>query len=50
MAVIGNMCAGACEGNIALAARRAGKDRKSFWELLRKYRIDPEPFRKRRKS
>jgi len=32
-------------GNIALAARLAGKDRKSFWELMRKYEVDADPFR-----
>jgi DNA-binding NtrC family response regulator len=41
-------CLAEAEGNIALAARLAGKDRKSFWELLRKYAIDPEPFRQRK--
>jgi DNA-binding NtrC family response regulator len=43
-------CLAEAEGNIALAARLAGKDRKSFWELLRKYAIDPEPFRQNRRS
>lgn len=30
----------ACEGNITRAAEMAGKNRRAFWELLRKYRID----------
>jgi DNA-binding NtrC family response regulator len=42
-------CLSEAEGNIALAARKSGKDRKSFWELLRKYAIDPEPFRAKRR-
>jgi len=42
-------CLAEAEGNIALGARLAGKDRKSFWELLRKYSIDPEPFRQKRR-
>jgi DNA-binding NtrC family response regulator len=34
-------------GNISRAADAAGKDRKSFWELLQKYEIDAEEFRRR---
>lgn len=33
-------------GNISRAAEAAGKDRKSFWELLQKYEINAEEFRK----
>ncbi len=32
-------------GNIARAAREAGKNRRAFWELIRKYRIDMGEFR-----
>jgi DNA-binding NtrC family response regulator len=32
-------------GNISHAARRAGKNRRAFWELIRKYRVDAERFR-----
>jgi DNA-binding NtrC family response regulator len=32
-------------GNVAQAARRAGKDRKSFHELIQRYDIDVERFR-----
>jgi two-component system, NtrC family, response regulator GlrR len=34
-----------CAGNITNAARLAKKNRRAFWELLRKHRIDPQPFR-----
>jgi len=34
-----------CAGNVSHAARMAKKNRRAFWELLRKYRIDPQPFR-----
>ena len=33
------------DGVVAAAARRAGKDRKSFWELLQRYDIDPDSYR-----
>jgi two-component system, NtrC family, response regulator GlrR len=36
----------ACDGNISHAARTAGKERRSFQRLLRKYNIDIEQFRK----
>ncbi|MCB9542025.1 MAG: sigma-54-dependent Fis family transcriptional regulator [Myxococcales bacterium] len=36
------------EGVVAAAARRAGKDRKSFWELLQRYEIDPDSYRDNR--
>jgi two-component system, NtrC family, response regulator GlrR len=35
----------AYQGNISRAARAAHKSRRSFWELMRKYRIDAEQFR-----
>jgi DNA-binding NtrC family response regulator len=35
----------AYEGNISRAARAARKDRRSFWELIRKYGIDADEFR-----
>jgi two-component system, NtrC family, response regulator GlrR len=34
-----------CAGNVSHAARMAKKNRRAFWELLRKHRIDPRPFR-----
>ncbi len=36
------------EGVVAQAARRSGKDRKSFWELLQRYDIDPDTYRDNR--
>lgn len=33
------------KGNISQAARAAEKDRRSFWELMRKHEIDPNAFR-----
>jgi two-component system response regulator GlrR len=38
---------GICEGNISRAAQAAGKDRRAFFELIRKHRIDPDQFRSR---
>ena len=35
-------------GVVAQAARRSGKDRKSFWELLQRYEIDPDAYREGR--
>lgn len=35
----------ACHGNISRAAQAANKNRRSFWELLRKHRIDAGRFR-----
>lgn len=32
-------------GNIAMAARSAQKHRRAFWALMRKHKIDAEPFR-----
>jgi two-component system response regulator GlrR len=36
---------GACEGNISRAALVAGKNRRAFFELIRKHRINPALFR-----
>ncbi len=35
----------AVAGNVAEAARRSGKDRKTFWQLLQRHRIEPDAFR-----
>jgi DNA-binding NtrC family response regulator len=35
----------AAGGNVAQAARRAGKDRKSFWELMQRYGVDADAWR-----
>ena len=32
-------------GNISRAARAANKNRRAFWELIRKHRIDVTPFK-----
>lgn len=37
-------------GNITHAAQSAGKDRRSFWHLMRKHQIDSAPFRRPRPS
>jgi DNA-binding NtrC family response regulator len=34
-----------CGGNVSHAARLAKKNRRAFWELLRKHHINPQPFR-----
>jgi DNA-binding NtrC family response regulator len=34
----------ACEGNITKAAQAAQKNRRAFWELLRKHQIDAQKF------
>lgn len=36
------------DGNICRAARSAGKNRRAFFELMRKYRIDAQGFRQER--
>ena len=36
------------QGNITASAKAAGKNRRAFWELIRKYRIDVESFRYRK--
>lgn len=33
------------DGNITHAARAASKNRRAFWQLIRKYRIEPQRFR-----
>ena len=33
------------EGNISRASKSAGKNRRAFWELIRKYGIDVQGFR-----
>ena len=38
-------CLAAAHGNISEAARQAGKARRVFWELMRKYRINADDFR-----
>ena len=35
-----------CQGNISQAARLARKDRKDFYDVMKKYGIQPEVFRK----
>jgi two-component system, NtrC family, response regulator GlrR len=35
----------ACSGNISRAARLAQKNRRAFWQLIQKYKIDVERFR-----
>jgi two-component system response regulator GlrR len=35
----------ACQGNITHAAQASGKDRRAFWELIRKHGIDAARFR-----
>jgi Response regulator containing CheY-like receiver, AAA-type ATPase, and DNA-binding domains len=34
-----------CNGNITQAARVARKNRRAFWQLVRKHKIDVEQFR-----
>lgn len=34
-----------CRGNIAKAAQTAGKNRRAFWELIRKHNIDVKKFK-----
>jgi DNA-binding NtrC family response regulator len=36
---------GSCDGNVSEAARVAGKNRRAFWELIRKHRIDVRTLR-----
>jgi len=39
-----------CQGNISQAARLAKKDRKDFYDVMKKYGIQPEAFRKQQAS
>ena len=41
---------GSCDGNVTQAARAAGKNRRAFWELIRKHRIDVSALRTSEKS
>lgn len=34
-----------CDSNVSKAARAAGKNRRAFWELIRKHKIDVREFR-----
>src|SRR5262249_23131383 len=34
-----------CDGKVSEAARTAGKNRRAFWELIRKHRIDARGLR-----
>lgn len=43
-----NALLAAHEGNITRAAAAAGKNRRAFWELIRKHGIDPSIFRRGR--
>ncbi len=38
-------CLQAVKGNVAAAARLAGKDRKDFYDLMRRHHIDPAAYR-----
>lgn len=38
---------GSCDGNVSEAARAAGKNRRAFWELIRKHSIDVRGLRRR---
>jgi two-component system response regulator GlrR len=39
-----------CQGNISQAARLARKDRKDFYDVMKKYGIQPEVFRKQQQQ
>ncbi len=39
-----------CQGNISQAARLAKKDRKDFYDVMKKYGIQPEAFRKQQNA
>jgi len=39
-----------CQGNISQAARLAKKDRKDFYDVMKKYGIQPEAFRKQQQA
>jgi DNA-binding NtrC family response regulator len=33
------------QGNISQSAKAAHKDRRAFWELIRKHKIDPRSYK-----
>ena len=39
-------CLKVCAGNVAQAARLAGKDRKDFYDLMKKHDVDPGSYRR----
>ena len=39
-------CLQAVKGNVAAAARLAGKDRKDFYDLMKRHHVDPADYRK----
>ena len=39
-------CLSITKGNVSAASRLAGKDRKDFYDLMRRVNIRPEEFRK----
>ncbi len=39
-------CLQAVKGNVAAAARLAGKDRKDFYDLMKRHHVDPAEYRK----